>query len=75
MKGVIVGPSVWYLGFVGAPEQIKLSADHVWLEVRKFVRLAAAANPTMPRAALHRPADHRAVTDAGGACSRRASAS
>ena len=32
-------------GFVEAQEQVELSADHVLFEVRKFMRLASAANP------------------------------
>ena len=39
-KGILVGPPSWYFGFVGGPEQITHTDDHVWMEVRKVVRLA-----------------------------------
>ncbi len=64
-KGVIVGPRSWYLGFVGGPEQITHSGDHVWIEVRKVVRLAAAANPTLIELLFTDPSDHRVLTDEG----------
>jgi predicted nucleotidyltransferase len=64
-RGVIVGPSSWYFGFVGGPEQITHTDDHTWTEARKFVRLAAAANPTMIEILFTDPSDHRAVTEEG----------
>lgn len=64
-KGVIVGPRRWYFGFVGGPEQITHTDDHVWMEVRKVVRLAAAANPTLIEIFFTDPADHRVVTEEG----------
>jgi uncharacterized protein len=47
IRGVIVGPPEWYFGFVGGPEQVTLGKDHLHWEVRKFLRLAAAANPSI----------------------------
>ncbi len=47
LKGVLVGPAGWYHGYVGGPEQIELTGDHVRYEIRKYFRLAAAANPTV----------------------------
>lgn len=47
LKGILVGPPAWYHGFVGGPEQVELTADHVRYEIRKYFRLAAAANPTV----------------------------
>lgn len=64
-KGVIVGPAAWYMGFVGGPEQIEESADHVRFEIRKFMRLAAGANPTLIEVLWTDPRDHVAVTPAG----------
>ncbi|MBK7827830.1 nucleotidyltransferase domain-containing protein [Nannocystis sp.] len=47
LKGVLVGPAGWYHGYLGGPEQIELTGDHVRYEIRKYFRLAAAANPTV----------------------------
>ena len=65
LKGVIVGPKRWYFGFRGGPEQVEHDADHVWLEVRKFLRLAVANNPTILELLFTDAADHRTVTTAG----------
>lgn len=65
IKGVIVGPRAWYEGFLEAPEQIELSPDHVRYDVRKFIRLAANANPSILELLWTDPADHRTVTAAG----------
>ena len=65
IKGVFVGPAAWYLGFTQSPEQVELSADHVRFEVRKFMRLAAAANPTILELLFTHPEDHLTVTPAG----------
>lgn len=46
-KGVFVAPRRAYLGFLGGPEQLEHSADHVWFELRKLMRLACANNPTI----------------------------
>ena len=64
-KGVIVGPAAWYLGFKGGPEQVDLGPDHVHFELRKFLRLAARANPTLVETLFTDPSDHRVVTPAG----------
>lgn len=64
-KGVIIGPARWYLGYVGGPEQIEHGPDHVRFEVRKFVRLAAGANPTLLETLYTHPDDHRTVTAIG----------
>lgn len=47
LKGVLVGPAGWYHGYLGGPEQVELTGDHVRYELRKYFRLAAAANPTV----------------------------
>jgi predicted nucleotidyltransferase len=65
VKGIIVGPPRWYFGPSAAPEQIELSADHVRYEVRKFFRLAAAANPTVLELLWTAPEHHRTVTPEG----------
>ena len=65
IKGVIVGPKHWYHGFCGGPEQIEFTADHVHLEIRKFFRLANAANPTILEMLWTEPSDHITVTNAG----------
>lgn len=46
VKGIIVGPSSWYHGYRAAPEQIELTPEHTLYDIRKFFRLAVAANPT-----------------------------
>lgn len=65
VKGVIIGPSSWYFGWSGGPEQIDLSPDHVRYDIRKFFRLAADANPTVLELLWTRPEDHRVVSPAG----------
>ena len=65
VKGVIVGPPAWYLGFTESPEQVELSADHMRFEVRKFIRLAVAANPTILELLFTHSEDHLTVTPAG----------
>ena len=47
LKGVLVGPASWYHGYLGGPEQIELNNDHLRYEIRRYFRLAAAANPTV----------------------------
>jgi predicted nucleotidyltransferase len=63
-KGVIVGPSAWYHGFLGGPEQLG-EADHVLYEIRKFFRLAAEANPSLLEILYTDPQWHRVMTPAG----------
>ncbi len=65
VKGVLVGPASWYHGFVGGPEQVELSPDHVRYELRKYFRLAAAANPTVLELLWTPPACHLHMTPAG----------
>ena len=65
IKGVIVGPARWYFGFSPAPEQLELSADHVHYELRKFMRLAAANNPSVLEVLFAHEDDHRVVTKTG----------
>ena len=77
LKGVIVGPKRWYFGFRGGPEQVELAkaeggaegggaeVEGVHFEVRKLLRLAAAANPTILELFFTEPEDHRVVTPAG----------
>lgn len=65
LKGILVGPPDWYRGFLSSPEQIELSKDHVRYEIRKFFRLATAANPTVLELLWTAPEDHRVVTAEG----------
>jgi len=65
VKGVLVGPAGWYHGFVGGPEQIELGPDHVRFEIRKYFRLACAANPTVLELLWTPPECHLHVTAAG----------
>jgi predicted nucleotidyltransferase len=65
VKGVMVGPAAWYHGYLPSPEQIEPSKDHVRYEVRKFFRLAAAANPTVLELLWTDPSDHRLVASEG----------
>ncbi|MCP4677485.1 MAG: hypothetical protein GY854_18620 [Deltaproteobacteria bacterium] len=64
-KGIIVGPTHWYHGYRGGPEQIEKSADHVHYEIRKFFRLMASSNPTVIEMPWTEPEDHRTVTVQG----------
>jgi predicted nucleotidyltransferase len=65
VKGIVIGPASWYVGFIGGPEQIDLSPDHVRYDIRKFMRLATAANPTVLELLFTRPEHHLVVTAAG----------
>ena len=65
LKGVIVGAPHWYHGFRSVPEQVELSKDHVLYEVRKFFRLATAANPTIIELLWTEPSDHRVASAQG----------
>ena len=65
VKGVLVGPAGWYHGFVGGPEQIELGPDHVRFEIRKYFRLACAANPTVLELLWTPPECHLRITAAG----------
>src|SRR5262249_45352998 len=65
IKGVIVGPRDWYFGFAPSPEQLELGPDHVRFEIRKFMRLAANANPTLLEVLFTSPEHHRVVTREG----------
>jgi predicted nucleotidyltransferase len=65
VKGVVVGPRAWYLGWVGGPDQVTLSDDHVRYELRRFIRLAATANPTVLELLWTESSDHLIVTSAG----------
>lgn len=64
-KGIIIGPPSWYFGFVDSPEQLELGPDHVRFELRKFMRLAAKANPTLLETLFTDPGDHQAVSPIG----------
>jgi predicted nucleotidyltransferase len=64
-KGVIVGPPAWYFGFRPSPEQVETGKDRVLFELRKFVRLAAAGNPTLLEVLFTDPADHVVVAPGG----------
>lgn len=65
VKGILVGPAPWYLGWAGGPAQIELSADHVRYEIRKFFRLAADANPTVLELLWTSEEHHVTVTATG----------
>lgn len=65
LKGVIIGPRSWYLGWRPAPEQIQLTPDHVRYELRRFIHLAAEANPALLEMLWTDESDHRVVTPAG----------
>ena len=64
-KGIIVGPTAWYLGFQDSPEQLTLGPDHMRFEIRKFMRLAARSNPTLLEVLFTHPEDHQTMTAAG----------
>ena len=64
-KGVLVGPAAWYHGYLGGPEQVELNADHVRYEIRKYFRLAAAANPTVLELLWTDPSCHAVCTPIG----------
>ena len=65
LKGIVIGPADWYVGWRGGPEQVDLSPDHVRYELRKFFRLAADANPTALEMLFVDPTHQRTVTAAG----------
>lgn len=65
LRGVIVGPRSWYLGWRPAPDQIELTPDHVRYELRRFIHLAAEANPALLEMLWTDESDHRVVTPAG----------
>lgn len=64
-KGILVGPPGWYHGYLPTPEQVELGPDHVRYELRKYFRLAAAANPTVLELMWTPPACHVHMTPAG----------
>lgn len=64
-KGVVVGPPRWYFGYRGGPEQVELGPDHVRFELRKLLKLAANANPTVLELFFTESEDHRTVTAEG----------
>jgi hypothetical protein len=65
LKGILVGPAGWYHGYLTSPEQVELGPDHVRYEIRKYFRLAAAANPTVLELMWTPPACHVHVTPIG----------
>ncbi len=65
LKGVIVGPRKWYFGFRPSPEQLEPNKDHVLFEIRKLLRLAAKANPTVLELFFTDPSFHQTLTPAG----------
>jgi uncharacterized protein len=65
VKGVLVGPRAWYHGYLGGAEQVDVTKDHSYHEIRKLFRLAAAANPTVLEILFTDPSDHRVVTAEG----------
>lgn len=67
VRGIVVGPPAWYLGYRGGLEQIAVGKDHLRFEVRKFFRLAVRANPVALETLYTDPADHLVRTPAGDA--------
>lgn len=65
LKGVLIGPREWYFSYRGGVEQIEHNADHVHYELRKFVLLAADANPSVLELLFTDPSHHRTLTAAG----------
>lgn len=65
IRGVVVGPAHWYLGYRPAPEQLTFHKEHVLYEVRKLMRLGEAANPTVIELLWTRSRFHRVVTVEG----------
>ena len=65
LKGIVVGQREWYFGMETAPEQVDLSPDHVRYELRKFMRLAVDANPTVIELLFTAPKHHRCITPSG----------
>jgi uncharacterized protein len=65
LKGIVVGPREWYFGTDPAPEQLNLTPDHVRFEVRKFIRLAAEANPTVIELLFTDEKHHQTTTASG----------
>lgn len=65
LRGIVVGPRAWYLGPRAAPEQLDLGKDHVHFEIRRFLRLAEVANPSVLEMLFTDPGDHRVVSPAG----------
>jgi len=65
LRGVFVAPEAQYLGFVGGPEQVEPRDETMWWELRKFLRLAAAGNPTILEVLWTDASHHRVVTAAG----------
>jgi len=65
VKGLLIGPAHWYMGFGTSPEQVEHTADYVLYELRKFFRLATAANPTVLELLWTDAEHHRVVTPIG----------
>jgi uncharacterized protein len=65
LRGVIVGTRAWYFGISKSPEQIELTADHVRYEIRKFLRLASEANPSVIELLFTDQIHHRFVSASG----------
>ena len=65
-KGIVIGPAAWYFGWIGGPEQLELTPDHMRYDIRKFMRLAAQANPTIFELLWTRPEDHLVVAPVAG---------
>ena len=64
-KGIFVAPRSWYHGYLPTPEQLELSADHVLYEIRKFLKLAAVANPTVFEILWADDGDQSVITPVG----------
>lgn len=65
IRGALIGPPRWYLGYRPAPEQITLHKEHVLYEVRKLMTLGEAANPAVIEMLWAAPRFHRIVTSEG----------
>ena len=65
LRGVFVPPWVGFAGYLQQPDQLEPSAERVLYEVRKFLRLAAACNPTVIEVLFTDFAHHVTVSPEG----------
>ncbi len=65
IRGVAVPPRHYYLGFLQRFEQADGEGDTVVFELRRFVQLAADANPNVLEILFTDPSDHLGVTPLG----------
>lgn len=65
IRGVIVGPPAWYHGFRRSRGEIRISPNHVRIEVRKLFKLLSKASPSWLEVLYTDPEHHLAMTGAG----------